>query len=66
LALVPISRTTVKLYPERYLKKLFTTVFRMCVEKEWSAGHTQAIDSAPVKANAKGMDTLELRYLRKI
>ena len=32
----------------------------MCVEKGMVSGHTQAIDSAPVKANAS-MDTLELK-----
>ena len=32
----------------------------LCVEKGMVSGHTQAIDSAPVKANAS-MDTLELK-----
>ncbi|MDO5969612.1 hypothetical protein Q4Q35_07320 [Flavivirga aquimarina] len=32
----------------------------MCVDKGMVSGHTQAIDSAPVKANAS-MDTLELK-----
>ena len=32
----------------------------MCVEKGMVSGHTQAIDSAPVKANAS-MDSLELK-----
>jgi hypothetical protein len=32
----------------------------MCIEKGMVSGHTQAIDSAPVKANAS-MDTLELK-----
>ncbi len=32
----------------------------MCVEKGMVSGHTQAIDSAPVNANAS-MDTLELK-----
>jgi hypothetical protein len=45
----------------------------MCVEKGMVSGHTQAIDSAPVKANAS-MDSLELKvpeeeleeYLQKV
>jgi hypothetical protein len=45
----------------------------MCIEKGMVSGHTQAIDSAPIKANAS-MDTLELKvpeedlqaHLRKI
>ncbi len=45
----------------------------MCVDKGMVAGHTQVIDSAPVKANAS-MDSLELKiseeeleaYLQKI
>jgi len=32
----------------------------MCVEKGMVAGHTQSIDSAPVKANAS-MESLELK-----
>ncbi len=32
----------------------------MCVAKGMVSGHTQAIDSAPIKANAS-MDTLELK-----
>ena len=32
----------------------------MCVEKGMVSGHTQAIDSAPVKANSS-MDSLELK-----
>ena len=32
----------------------------MCVEKGMVSGHTQAIDSAPIKANAS-MDTLEIK-----
>jgi hypothetical protein len=39
---------------------VFTKVLAMCVEKGMVSGHTQAIDSAPVKANAS-MDTLELK-----
>ena len=35
-------------------------VLAMCVEKGMVSGHTQGIDSAPVKANAS-MDALELK-----
>ncbi|WP_159023748.1 hypothetical protein [Formosa sp. L2A11] len=46
-----ISRTR-QLFPE--------DVFERCVSAGMVAGHTQTIDSAPVKANAS-MDTLELK-----
>src|SRR6056297_3804981 len=62
-----------KLYPESFFGEVFTKVLAMCVEKGRVSGHTQAIDSAPVKANAS-MDTLELKvpadeldeHLRKV
>ncbi len=54
-----ISRTR-GLYPESVFEDVFTKVLSMCVEKGMVSGHTQAIDSAPVKANAS-MDTLELK-----
>lgn len=54
-----ISRTR-QLYPEEVFEQVFTKVLTMCVEKGMVSGHTQAIDSAPVKANAS-MDTLELK-----
>ena len=54
-----ISRTR-QLYPEAVFETVFTQVFGMCVAKGMVSGHTQAIDSAPVKANAS-MDTLELK-----
>jgi transposase len=67
-----ISRTR-QLFPESVFEQVFTKVFQMCVEKGMVSGHTQAIDSAPVKANAS-MDTLELKvpegeldeHLRKV
>ena len=67
-----ISRTR-QLFPESVFEEVFTMVFAMCVDKGMVSGHTQAIDSAPVKANAS-MDTLELKvpaeeldeHLRKI
>lgn len=54
-----ISKTH-QLFPEAVFEKCFTEVFKMCVEVGMVSGHTQAIDSAPVKANAS-MDTLELK-----
>jgi len=67
-----ISRTR-QLFPEDVFESVFTRVFTMCVEKGMVSGHTQAIDSAPVKANAS-MDSLELKvpeqeleaHLRKV
>lgn len=67
-----ISRTR-QLLPESVFEEVFTKVLSMCVEQGMVSGHTQAIDSAPVKANAS-MDTLELKvpeedldaHLRKI
>ena len=54
-----ISRTR-QLYPESVFEDVFTKILSMCVEKGMVSGHTQAIDSAPVKANAS-MDSLELK-----
>jgi len=67
-----ISRTR-QLYPEKVFDQVFTKVLTMCIEQGMVSGHTQAIDSAPIKANAS-MDTLELKvpeqeledYLHKI
>ena len=67
-----ISRTR-QLFPEDIFEAVFTKVFTLCVEAGMVSGHTQAIDSAPVKANAS-MDTLELKvpeqelesHLRKV
>ncbi|WP_218915846.1 IS1182 family transposase, partial [Nitrosococcus oceani] len=67
-----ISRTR-QLFPEEVFEEVFTRILSMCIEKGMVSGHTQAIDSAPVKANAS-MDTLELKvpkeeldeHLRKI
>ena len=54
-----ISRTR-QLFPEDVFESVFTKAFSLCVEAGMVSGHTQAIDSAPVKANAS-MDTLELK-----
>ncbi|WVK13907.1 transposase [Flavivirga abyssicola] len=51
---------TRQLYPERVFEDVFTRVLVMCVDKGMVSGHAQAIDSAPIKANAS-MDTLELK-----
>ncbi len=67
-----ISRTR-QLFPEQVFEQVFTQVLQMCVDKGMVIGHTQCIDSAPVKANAS-MDSLELKvpaesldeYLRKV
>ncbi|MFI8380527.1 transposase [Leeuwenhoekiella sp. NPDC079379] len=67
-----ISRTR-QLFPEDVFESVFTKVFSLCVEAGMVSGHTQAIDSAPVKANAS-VDTLELKvpeeelesHLRKV
>ncbi len=54
-----ISRTR-GLYPESVFEEVFTKILSMCVENGMVSGHTQAIDSAPIKANAS-MDSLELK-----
>ena len=54
-----ISRTR-KLFSEDVFEAVFTQVFKQCVEAGMVSGHSQVIDSAPVKANAS-MDSLELK-----
>jgi len=54
-----ISRTR-QLFPEELFEQVFAQVLSMCIEKGMVSGHTQVIDSAPVKANAS-MDSLELK-----
>ncbi|MDO6769223.1 MULTISPECIES: transposase, partial [Cellulophaga] len=44
-----ISRTR-QLYPETVFESVFTTVLELCIAKGMVSGHTQAIDSAPIKA----------------
>ena len=46
-----ISRTR-QLYPETVFEAVFTKVLLLCIDKGMVSGHTQAIDSAPIKANA--------------
>jgi transposase len=54
-----INRTR-QLYPGEVFEMLFNKVFTMCVQKGMVSGHTQAVDSAPVKANAS-MESIELK-----
>ena len=54
-----LSRTR-QLLPEALFELLFDRVFSLCVEKGMVSGNAQAIDSAPVKANAS-MDNLKLK-----
>lgn len=46
-----VSRTR-QLYPAAVFERLFDHVFAQCVAQGLVAGDTQAVDSAPVKANA--------------
>lgn len=67
-----VSRTR-QLFPESIFEQVFNRVLRLCVEKGMVSGHTQAIDSALIKANAS-MSSMELKvpadsldeHLRKI
>ena len=52
-----ISRTR-KLFPKSMFEQVFSRVLAMCIESGMVAGHTQAIDSAYIKANAS-LDSLE-------
>ena len=52
-----LSRTR-QLYGEEVFKKMFKLVLKQCIEKGMVAGRRQAMDSAPVKANAS-MDSLK-------
>jgi transposase len=54
-----LSRTR-QLYPPELFESLFNKVFTMCANKGMVSGHTQAVDSTPVKANAS-MDNLVLK-----
>ncbi|GAB3819203.1 IS1182 family transposase [Pontibacter rugosus] len=54
-----VSRTR-QLLPPSLFEEVFTRVLCLCVEAGMVAGHTQAVDSALVKANAS-MDSLELK-----
>ena len=67
-----LSRTR-DLLPEALFRRVFEDILQKCVEAGLVSGHTQVVDSAPIKANAS-MDSLELKvpaekledYLRKV
>jgi transposase len=67
-----LSRTR-QLFPESLFEQVFNAVLEQCISKGMVSGNIQAIDSAPVKANAS-MDSLELKvpadsledHLRKV
>ncbi|WP_234673353.1 transposase [Dyadobacter sp. CY261] len=54
-----VSRTR-QLYPSILFESLFDKVFAMCIEKGMVAGHTHAVDSVPIKANAS-IENFELK-----
>ncbi len=54
-----MSRTR-ELLPEELFKEVFEDILRKCIKAGLVSGHTQVVDSAPVKANAS-MDSLELK-----
>jgi transposase len=54
-----VSRTR-QLYDEALFEELFSKVFALCVESGMVSGHTQAIDSAYIKANAS-MSSIEVK-----
>jgi transposase len=56
-----VSRTR-QLYGEDLFKQLFKDVLRQCIDKGMVAGRRQAMDSAPVKANAS-MDSLKTKEI---
>ena len=51
---------TRQLYPESLFEQIFNSILEECIQKGMVSGKIQAIDSAPVKANAS-MDSLELK-----
>jgi len=54
-----ISRTR-QLFPDAIFEEVFTRIVNQCINSGLVSGHTQVMDSAPVKANAS-MDSLELK-----
>jgi transposase len=54
-----LSRTRA-LLPDEVFTAAFDRVLKLCIEAGMVGGHTQSIDSAPIKANAS-MDSLELK-----
>jgi len=60
-----VSRTR-QLYPTAIFERLFDHVFAQCVTQGLVAGDTQAVDSAPVKANASLYSLCEKQPLEAI
>jgi transposase len=60
-----VSRTR-QLYPTAIFERLFDHVFAQCVAQGLVAGDTQAVDSAPVKANASLYSLCEKQPLEAI
>ncbi|MGB0840215.1 MAG: IS1182 family transposase [Chitinophagales bacterium] len=54
-----LSRTR-QMFPVELFTEVFEHVLDLCIQKRMVSGHSQAIDSAPIKANAS-MDSLELK-----
>lgn len=52
--------TTRQLYPASLFETLFNKVFTLCVNRGMVSRHTQAVDSAPIKANAS-MESVMLK-----
>lgn len=52
-----VSRTR-QLVDEKLFEELFSKIFALCVESGMVSGHTQAVDSAYIKANAS-MESIE-------
>ena len=52
-----LSRTRA-MFPESIFVEVFEKILMQCIDSGLVSGHTQVIDSAPVKANAS-MDSLE-------
>ena len=57
-----LSRTR-QLYGDEVFKKLFKQILQQCVAKGMVAGKRQAVDSAPVKANASMQSLIEKEIL---
>jgi transposase len=57
-----LSRTR-QLYGDEVFKKLFKQILQHCIEKGMVAGKRQAVDSAPVKANASMESLMEKEIL---
>ena len=54
-----LSRTR-RLLPKSMFEEVFNRILKMCIDSGLVAGHTQAVDSAYIKANAS-LDSLEVK-----